>query len=204
MDELELLKKDWQRKSDDYPKLSNTEIYKMSSAKSSSIVKWIFYISLIEFGFGIALLLINPKIEYQVEMPEWIQILTYISLPIIAVFIYIFYKNYRQISATDSVKNLMKSILKTRTSVKYYILFNLVFAGVISVVSGYVSYIDLSGGYQKFNNAAHFKEYATLGIVIVLITVLILGLIYGIYYMLYGILLKRLNKNYKELRKLEV
>ena len=47
MDELELLKKDWQRNSGDYPELSYDEIYKMSHAKSSSIVKWIFIICLL-------------------------------------------------------------------------------------------------------------------------------------------------------------
>lgn len=42
MDELELLKKDWQSNRTEYPELSYDEIYKMSHAKSSSIVKWIF------------------------------------------------------------------------------------------------------------------------------------------------------------------
>ena len=50
MDELELLKKDWQKEDSKYPKLSYDEIYKMILKKSSSIVKWIFIISLLEFA----------------------------------------------------------------------------------------------------------------------------------------------------------
>jgi len=46
-DELELLKKDWQKQSEALPKLTAEEIYPMLHKKSSSIVKWIFIISLI-------------------------------------------------------------------------------------------------------------------------------------------------------------
>lgn len=51
MDELEFLKKDWQRKGEALPRLTFDEIYKMIWKKSSSIVKWIFYISILEFIF---------------------------------------------------------------------------------------------------------------------------------------------------------
>ncbi len=63
MDELELLKKDWQNKEEHLPKLSYDEIYKMIWKKSSSIVKWIFYISLIEFIFwaGINIIFSDPE-----------------------------------------------------------------------------------------------------------------------------------------------
>ena len=44
MDELELLKKDWQKENMTFPKLSYNDIYKMIIKKSSSIVKWIFII----------------------------------------------------------------------------------------------------------------------------------------------------------------
>lgn len=63
MDELELLKKDWKKGEDNYPKLTYNEIYKMILKKSSSIVKWIFIISLLEFAFwtGISFLLKDNK-----------------------------------------------------------------------------------------------------------------------------------------------
>ena len=204
MDELELLKKDWQRNPVKYPELSYDEIYKMSHAKSSSIVKWIFYISLIEFGIGILLLLLNPKIETHIEFPYWIEVLSFATFPIIGIFIYLFYKNYKNITATDNIKTLIKSILNTRRTVKYYVLLNLIFAGIFSCVGLYLGYINNAGGAEQFNASANFKEYATLGVVIVLVTAAIVGFFFGIYYLLYGILLKRLNKNYTELLKLEI
>ena len=53
MDELELLKKDWQKDESSYPQLTYNELYKMILKKSSSIVKWIFIISILEFVFWI-------------------------------------------------------------------------------------------------------------------------------------------------------
>ena len=49
MDELELLKKDWDKSIKKYPNLSKEEIYNIISKRSSSIVKWIFIISILEF-----------------------------------------------------------------------------------------------------------------------------------------------------------
>ena len=49
MDELELLKKDWRQREEHLPRLTYEEIYKMIWKKSSSLVRWIFYISIIEF-----------------------------------------------------------------------------------------------------------------------------------------------------------
>ncbi|WP_166769784.1 hypothetical protein [Flavobacterium psychrophilum] len=64
MKELDLLKKDWNR-NDNYPKFSEQEIYVMLHKNSSSSVKWIFYISVIEFVFlnGIGYLLTDKKEE---------------------------------------------------------------------------------------------------------------------------------------------
>ncbi|WP_400077842.1 hypothetical protein [Winogradskyella sp. R77965] len=204
MDELELLKKDWNKIDENYPTLSYDEIYKMTHAKSSSIVKWIFYISMIELGIGLLLILINPRIDNQIVYPQWLEIIGYLTIPVILYFIFMFYKNYKAITSTDNVRKLIKSIIKTRKTVKHYVLFNLIFSGIFSAVAVFIGFTQASGGFEKFNETAHFKEYAILILAILLFTVLIIGMVYGIYYLLYGILLKRLNRNYKELKKLEV
>ncbi|MFC5048953.1 hypothetical protein [Aquimarina hainanensis] len=49
MDGLELLKKDWKKQDDSLPKLSYNDIYSMILKKSSSIVRSIFIISVLEF-----------------------------------------------------------------------------------------------------------------------------------------------------------
>ena len=55
MDELELLKKDWKMKEASLPKLSYEKIYQMIWRRSSSVVKWIFYISIFELIFWLGL-----------------------------------------------------------------------------------------------------------------------------------------------------
>ena len=205
MDELELLKKDWNKKGNNYPKLTYDEIYKMILKKSSSIVKWIFIISLLEFSLGILLLLINPEFESEAMVPTWIDTMTYFMLPVIIYFIYRFYKNYKNISVTDNIKTLINNILSTRKIVKYYIIFNLVFAGIASMSTFFVGYAEVSGvTFSELNASANFGELSILILTALAVTIFILGLIYGIYYLLYGILLKRLKKNYKELKKMEV
>jgi hypothetical protein len=53
MDELELLKKDWEKKDPAHKKLSVEELYPILYKKSSSIVKTLFYISVGELIFWI-------------------------------------------------------------------------------------------------------------------------------------------------------
>ena len=64
MKELERLKKDW-NKNQNFPELSKEEIYKFLHKKSSSIVKWIFIISLLEFGFWSLIALATKNNETQ-------------------------------------------------------------------------------------------------------------------------------------------
>jgi hypothetical protein len=49
MDELEILKKDWKKSENTFDQVSETEIYGMLHKRSSSLVKWILIISIIEF-----------------------------------------------------------------------------------------------------------------------------------------------------------
>jgi hypothetical protein len=49
-----------------------------------------------------------------------------------------------------------------------------------------------------------FKFYALTILVTTLVLAIVIGLFLVFYYLIYGILLKRLNTNYKELKKLEV
>jgi hypothetical protein len=53
-------------------------------------------------------------------------------------------------------------------------------------------------------NGELFKFYAVTIIITLLVLALIVGILLLFYYLIYGILLKRLNRNYKELKKLEV
>ena len=211
MDELELLKKDWQE-NQKFPKLSKQEIYALLHKKSSSIVKWIFILSLIEFGFWTVLALFMKDTEAQqrfdsYEMDHIMIPFMVIGYLILGYFFVTFYKNYKKISSTDSVKLLMKNILNTRKTVKQYVLFNLVFI-YISLVIGVWIEMDKNPDFQLITSKfTETNEYLVMYGIVALLTLLMMvaltGILLGFYYLVYGLLLKRLKKNYKVLQELE-
>jgi hypothetical protein len=213
MDELELLKKDWQKDNNKYPKLSYNEIYKMILKKSSSIVKWIFIISLLEFVFWGIITFALKDTESMKRFDSYdadaIFIpLTVVGYIILAYFFYLFFKNYRTISVTDSAKVLMENILKTRRTVKQYVAFNLIFLVISTVVVLYIEFDKdtelLSQVEQASANGEVFMFYAKIILVTVVMLAVAIGVLLLFYWLVYGLLLGRLNKNYKELKKLEV
>ncbi len=215
MDELELLKKDWQKDTVTYPKLSANEIYPMLLKKSSSIVKSLFYISIGELLFWIILnsfpflfdsyreafdnMLMSKAFFYGVT------IFTYV---IIFLFIYLLYKAYKSISVADSTKGLMESILKTRKIIKYYVIYNLVFGGALIIFSFIIEIVKnpkVSEQIAQFETDGKLAIFWATTIGMLILGILIFGgFIWLFYRLIYGILLKRLNQNYKELKKLEV
>ncbi|RSK39141.1 hypothetical protein [Mangrovimonas spongiae] len=212
MDELELLKKDWQKNDGRYPKLSYDEIYRMILKRSSSIVKWIFIISLLEFIFWTVISFFLKDNEgmkrFQELDTDMVMIpLAVIGYGILAYFFYLFFRNYKRISATDSAKVLMENILKTRKTVKQYVAFNLIYLVVSVIVVLCVEFkMDqqlISQVNEAATNGEAFKFYATFILIVAGMLILIIGVLLLFYWLIYGILLKRLNKNYKELKRLE-
>ncbi len=210
MDELDLLKKDWNKPSD-RNKLSAKDIYPMLQKKSSSIVKTLFYISIAELAFWIIINFIpyfasegyKAKLDSVYTNEYVFGTITTISYGIILLFIYLLYKAYRAISVTDSIKNLMKSIIKTRKIIKYYVLYNLVVAGVSLLIGFYYAFTHDPELTDKF---AHFttKQVVVTSMIVVVFTVVFILILWLFYRLIYGLLLKRLNKNYRELKKLEI
>ena len=97
MKELERLKKDW-NKNQNFPELSKEEIYKFLHKKSSSIVKWIFIISLLEFGFWLLIGLATKNNEAQQRFDSYnvddIMIPLMVTGYVILIYFFvIFYKN---------------------------------------------------------------------------------------------------------------
>ena len=205
MDELEFLKKDWQKKEKELPKLSYETIYAMMLKKSSSSIKWIFYISLIELGFGILVgIFYHPSFEKGIPLPSIIDYVTYSSMLVTLYFIFRFYKNYKRVSTTSTVKGLLESIIKARRTVRQYIIFNLTFAGVLMIACIIYIYVMQQGGWNSFVANADIKDYLIIFGVSIISTVIIIGFFLGIYYLLYGILMRRLKRNFNELKKMEV
>ncbi|MGG8495129.1 hypothetical protein ACQY1Q_01820 [Tenacibaculum sp. TC6] len=201
MDALDKYKKVWDSQPDDTNKVSKADIYKMSRSKSSSIVKWIFIIGLLELIVPFTMYLFCDLDELNNNYKKlgienyalYSQIILY---PIIVVFIYLFYKNYRSISSTDTTKELMNKILKTRKTVRNYIFLNLFYA-FITLVTVIIATVNIQ-----------MSHLSTKSIVITVIAALFLGALFIgflwlVYQLLYGILLRKLNKNYKDLAKLD-
>ncbi|HWR94773.1 MAG TPA: hypothetical protein VN192_06210 [Flavobacterium sp.] len=208
MEELDLLKKSWQKSENSFEQISEKEIYKMLHTKSSSIVKWILVISILEVIFWSGISLLFNTDDYLLKHPELItyfKILNYFNYIVILIFIVLFYRNYKSISTTVSTKQLMKDILKTRKTVHYYVYYNLGMI-VIGMLAGF--YIALTYNPEVID----FKEkitsnpkamIITFGI-FGLITIACVGLFWLFYRLLYGILLRRLYNNYKELKKIDL
>jgi len=211
MDDLDLLKKDWKKQEKNLPHLSYDEIYKMIWKKSSSIVKWIFIISIIEFLLGAVLNFVLADEEYWMQMEKYkltefiigVYIFTY---AITFYFIYKFYMNYKRISSTDSASKLMKSILRTRKTVKHYIGFILISSAVVFLVTLYLMLRNhaITAESTTANMEFDMSQWFIFIGGTLLVLAILLGIIWLIYRVVYGILLRRLNKNYKELKKLEM
>ena len=210
MDELELLKKDWNKDKSDYKSYSDTELYPMLHKKSSSIVKTLFYISVAELVFWILISYVpyffsdkmRARLETSYENPIFTG-LTIFGFLVVLLFVYLLYKSHKSISSTDNAKKLMENILRTRKVIKYYVLYNLIMIFISIPLS---LYFEFNQNTEFHDQVAAFDstQMAVLVAMVVLVTGIFLLLIWLFYRLIYGILLKRLNRNYEELKKLEV
>jgi hypothetical protein len=220
MDDLELLKKDWQKKEMNHPKLSYNDIHKMLWKKSSSIVKWIFIISIME--------ILLPQVVYlfpsfwssdgmlfynNLGLTSPLLFLSVIYYGVVLYFILQFYKRYKEISVLDNAKNLMGKIIKTRKTVKNYVFFSLsmillFFMTVVFYIyidDDFIKTIELSAKDISEISKEKLENIKLLSMVIFTTVGVLFTLLVGfIYFLLYGLLLKKLNRNYKELKRLEV
>lgn len=193
MDELDKLKNDWKKAENNYPTFSEKEIYAMLHKKSSSIVKWILIISVIEFAFWAVSAVVSSFIG--AELPAFIEVLDYINYGVLIAFISVFYLNYRKISAQSPVKQLLENIINVRRVVKFYVIYNLCIIS-FALIYALAVYKD------DYGDTVNRQEYFVLATGVVFIVVVFL-LIYFIYRLLYGRLLNKLNQNYIELQKIK-
>ena len=211
MDQLDKLKKEWQNREQELPKLSYNSIYNMLLKKSSSIVKWIFIISILELLFWIGLNLVIPednlKLINEMGIGDIMHYSNIVHFIIFGVFIFLFYKNHQSIKVTDSTKMLMQNILKTRKTVRYFVYYNLGMLASGLIITDIYFYSRSQKLYEIMNFASKGipeKGFATTFIISqIIVGILVVGLLIAFYWMIYGILLKRLNNNYKELKKLD-
>ena len=123
---------------------------------------------------------------------------------VVLVFIYLFYKNYKAISVVETTNKLMQKIIKTRKTVNYYVYYNIALYVVLSLVVNIIMFSNPEMMAEVLNrNNNNLDESLILTIMIITHIValfIIIGLLWLYYRIIYGILLKRLSKNYKELK----
>lgn len=210
MDKLDKLKENWQSEKHELPKVSFDKIYKMLLKKSSSIVKWIFVISIIELLFWISLYLILP--EDNINMMKELgleRVMNYSEIFhffIFGIFIILFYKNYKSIQVTDNTNVLMQNILNTRKTVRYFVYYNVGTAIAMNVAINTYLLNDSDKLYKimhSYNQDIPKEGFANIFLTSqIIVFLIVIGLLVLFYWLVYGILLKKLKRNYKELKKI--
>lgn len=199
MEEINKYKEVWQNQRIDN-QIDKDTLAIMIQKKSSSVVKWIFYISIIEFAL---IILVNLFIKTdwntyrELGLYRFVKIINVLGYVITILFMYLFYRNYQKISVVQNTKQLINNILTTRKTVKYYIYINLFGLALASLYSFYVilqsdEYITLI---DKFGKYGLYKVW----IIVSLVLMFVLGIVWLIYNILYGYLLRKLKTNYNEL-----
>lgn len=206
MEELDLLKKDWKRNENSFEQLSESSIYKMIHKKSSSIVKLILIISILEVIFWTLINVFYDSDSYLRKnhgenLIGYFQFLTIFNYVVVAFFIYLFYRNYIRISIITSTKQLMKDILKTRKTVQYYVWYQLIMMS-ISMIIGFAIAFNINPEVHKL--LENQKAFIFAIILCCFALILFIVIFWLFYKLVYGILLRRLLNNYKELKKIDL
>mgnify|MGYP001813269702 FL=1 len=200
MENLDNIKDLWKHQEESTIRFTQQDIHKMVQKKSSSIVKWILIISLLEFILPNLVFLFTDfdstkQFYEQYGLTTTMMIYTVIHIAVIIVFIYFFYKNYRNISAGSTVRILLSDILKTRRTVKYYIYYNLTIMGIIGINMLYV--VFNSADFQS--SLASGTSMVQIWIVSIIFLSMALLIFWLFYRILYGFFLKKLKRNYAAL-----
>jgi hypothetical protein len=90
----------------------------------------------------------------------------------------------------------MKKIIKTRKTVRNYVLFNLIFIALMMMI---IMVAEINFKIEDLNT----KQIIQIILLTLVVTLVFLGVLWLFYQLLYGILLKKLKRNYNELAKLD-
>jgi len=205
MDELKSLKEKWANQKFD-KQYTVEELNGFLQKKSKTSIKWIFYLSVAEFFLYISFPFIIPNYYESFDYYKSLNLFEFsIATSIIGYIILVYYmlrffKNYRRISVTDSVKGHLSTILNTRRAVNQYIYFNLGILLIFLIVVMFSAF--------KFDeNLIALQQENNSVIMIVFIIGLLVSLIIGVfgllYYFIYGRFLNPLKKNEKELLNID-
>ncbi|KQK24872.1 beta-carotene 15,15'-monooxygenase [Chryseobacterium aquaticum] len=216
--DLDSFKKTWQEQPVQN-KYDNDEILQMLNRKSRNYVKYIFWISVIEFvlftAFGLFYILQNKESntfltslqKLGVQQNEQLQdifdniylAIKAFTLLITGYFVVKFYQNYRKIKVEEDLKEFISRIIKFKKTVNAFILIN------ILIVVVFTSALTIFGIYAIQNQNTTLADSSIIAFIVsfIISTVLCVFLIWAYYRLVYGILIKRLDKNLTQLKEID-
>ncbi|WP_185287553.1 beta-carotene 15,15'-monooxygenase [Chryseobacterium lactis] len=216
--DLDSFKKTWQEQPVQ-PKYDNREILQMLNRKSRNYVKYIFWISVVEFLFFSVsgLFYFFPEEESDSfrkmlerlgaqEAPEIENNFGYayltikvLSLLITAYFVLKFYQNYRKIKIEENLKGLITRIIKFKTTVNAFILISIVLLLIFTFVL--ISFIFYILNSQNIQPSSSNLTIIIVGIAVS--TLLAISMIWFYYRLVYGTIIRKLDKNLKQLKEID-
>ncbi|MDQ0782921.1 beta-carotene 15,15'-monooxygenase [Chryseobacterium sp. W4I1] len=216
--DLDSLKKTWQEQPVQQ-KYDSTEILQMLNRKSRNYVKYIFWISVAEFLFFSVLGLfyflqgeesdsfrkILEKLgaqqspEIQTNFDYAYLAIKVLSLLITAYFVLKFYQNYRKIKIEENLKGLIIRIMKFKKTVNAFILISIsLLVAFMFVFTAFIFYVLNSQNVQPDNS-----NLIIVIVGIIVSTVLCVLLIWFYYRLVYGIIIRKLDRNLKQLKDID-
>ena len=205
MKELEDLKNKW-AKQDFSHSYSKEEIKGFLQKKSTHSIKWIFYLSIVEFLLYLGFPLLAPNyldsFDYyrSLNLFEFSIVTTVLGYVLLLYFMWRFFQNYKNISVANSIKDHLSAILYTRRAVNQYIYFNLAILIIFTIVV-VIAALERDKNMialQEDNNSLLMIIF-TIGLLIAII-ISLFGLLY---YFVYGRFLRPLKNNEKDLLKID-
>ena len=202
MNKLDDLKEKWGQQTFN-TNYSKEELNRILQQKSSHSIRWIFYLSLLEFVLYLALPILLPNyaaaFQYykSLHLYSFSILTTLLGYAVLIYFMWRFYQNYRQIKVSSSVSTHLQTILKTRRTVNVYFFTNLCIVLVFTVVV-----LMEAMKYDENFIALQNQPQGIVGLVVAVLIVLciIVGFFALLYYLVYGRFLRTLKKNEEELK----
>lgn len=216
--DLDSFKETWQQQPVQ-PKYDTSEIESMLNKSSRNYVKYILWISLVEFILILGANLyytflgedttdlmsvlgklgIDNSDQFQTTLTQLYLALKMVSLALTGIFVYLFYQNYRKINIEANLKKLILQIIKFKKTVQLFIVANIALVILFTLVLGIFTFSVLAQQNIELTNPTLIGFIAglvlTMGISVVLI---------WIYYrVVYGFILRRLGKNLEQLQNIE-
>lgn len=216
--DLDSFKKTWQEQ-EVTPKYEQSEILEMLNKKSRNNVKYILWISLLEFTIFLAISLyyfvvgnqedslinvlnnlgVNGTPELHAQYEQLYFVMKLVTLLVTGFFVLRFYRKYHQINIEESLKILIQKIIAFKKTVKAFIFINIVLLIVYILILCFFVFNTLYMQNITLNNTTLIGF--CIGIVITVLLSIIL--VWAYYKLVYGIIIKRLDKYLSQLQEIE-